>query len=715
MAIKSFNSVGGFSVGETPDTIILPNGDIWTDNGLFTGNVTAQTALKVDSLLHLNGDPWDFEQPAGTTGQLQYNENNDFGASANLTYDDSTQLLSVNGTVDTTLVQTTDLDATGNVVADKLVADVDLTSPSIVTSTITSNSTNADLVLDPNGDGVVVIADDSGGAVGIELGSPSLGSLESNAVTLTTSSSVSNAIAQLNQILGKLVPPSPSDFPAGQTLSVSGLSTYRMTDYVQQDNTATGSRSVAAGTTVSTVLRTSTYSTNTISNAGPGDNGTVSVVLNGATAGSKTLDATLNANGTYGNLVISGNQDYHNIVSSVPADFWSVYSARATGTVTQGWNETYINHSTVGTTNTVYWFYDSSNPGTPQFSSTSFTPGTSPAYEYSSSVPHYSNSTTFDIQFNVNRLSGNTYPTSDTFVTGTAGGAFGAPASKTYTQASISTPLAQNLYVSSGSATVNTTSSVISGFGSSTAGPTISVTNSYSTGTNNFTPGNTVLYKTGVTPSTTRIEETNIYVSTPIGTGSTAVQRIINPGSTDTPTFSAGATSFNSQSSTLQSYDATVVANVLKHDQTNYSTGYLPAGPNLSVGRSNTQYFTFKLVRTSVSKFDIKWTGTIAGLWIALPGSTIDTSSTINGWLDASIAYAGAGVPGANTGAGGNGSNGCALGGVAPLNSAQTNKFVTLTLGTESSSSTATNEIYIRIALSSGQTVSALTLQTATY
>jgi hypothetical protein len=91
----------------------------------------------------------------------------------------------------------------------------------------------------------------------------------------------------------------------------------------------------------------------------------------------------------------------------------------------------------------------------------------------------------------------------------------------------------------------------------------------------------------------------------------------------------------------------------------------------------------------------------------------MDSSSTINGWLDASIAYAGAGVPGA--GPGGNGSNGCALGGVAPLNSAQTNKFVTLTLGTESSSSTATNEIYIRIALSSGQSVSALTLQTATY
>ena len=78
-----------------------------------------------------------------------------------------------------------------------------------------------------------------------------------------------------------------------------------------------------------------------------------------------------------------------------------------------------------------------------------------------------------------------------------------------------------------------------------------------------------------------------------------------------------------------------------------------------------------------------------------------------------SIAYAGAGVPGSNTGAGGNGSDGCALGGTAPLNSNQTNKAVTATFGTVSSSSTGTNEIYVRIALDTGQSVTALSLQAA--
>ena len=67
--------------------------------------------------------------------------------------------------------------------------------------------------------------------------------------------------------------------------------------------------------------------------------------------------------------------------------------------------------------------------------------------------------------------------------------------------------------------------------------------------------------------------------------------------------------------------------------------------------------------------------------------------------------------PGA--GAGGNGSNGAALGGTAPLNSAQTNKSITATFGTVSSSSTVSNEIFVRIKLTSGQTVTALSLQTA--
>ena len=76
-----------------------------------------------------------------------------------------------------------------------------------------------------------------------------------------------------------------------------------------------------------------------------------------------------------------------------------------------------------------------------------------------------------------------------------------------------------------------------------------------------------------------------------------------------------------------------------------------------------------------------------------------------------SAAYGGAGYPGVNSP--GNGSDGCAVGGAVVLNTLASNVSKTCTFGTVSSSSTALNEIYVRIALSAGQTVTALTLQTA--
>jgi hypothetical protein len=545
----------------------------------------------------------------------------------------------------------------------------------------------------------------------IVLGSNTTGLLVSNAVTLTTGTFITNGLAQINQVLGKLVPPSPPNFPgAYRSITINSLvGPYRMTNFTQQDNSA-NSRTVAGGTST-TVLRSSSYTTSTLINVGPGDSGTVTVFKNNVSAGADTL-LTGNGNaGTYNDLVILNNVDYGTITGSA-LGFWSSINVRASGAVANGWNEVYIGHSGTGDrTNVAFWYYDNSAPGTPTFTSASIVP-LSTSLTYSSTVPHYNSSTTFRLGVNVSKLSGDMYPATDTFFTGAAGGAFGAPASNTYSAVGITTPLIRNLYVSSGSVTVNTTSSIISGFNSSSTGPSVTVDNSYTTGSQVFTSAlaNTVLYKTGTASA---MEETSITFGSTVGTGSGLAARIINPGTTDTPTYTASAALFNSTSSTLTANDATIVAATLKHDQTNYSTGYLPAGPNLSTGRTGSQYFTFRFVRTSVSKFDIKYTGTIAGLWVALPGSDMDTTSSINGWMDMSTAYAGSGHPGVNVG--GNGSNGCALGGNAVLNSLVTNGSYTCTFGDVSSSSTATNEIYVRIKLTSSQTVSALTLQTASH
>jgi hypothetical protein len=309
---------------------------------------------------------------------------------------------------------------------------------------------------------------------------------------------------------------------------------------------------------------------------------------------------------------------------------------------------------------------------------------------------------------NVAKLSGDTYYTSDTFITGAAGGAISTPSSVTYTQAGVTTPLARNSYVSSGSAYFTTTAAGATGFGSSSSGPSMTAYNSYSTAAQSFTPGVTVLYKTG---TTTQIEETSLTNSI---TGTPSTFRISNPGATDTPAYTGSEAAFNSQTGPFYTYDATVVAAVLKFDQTNYSTGYQPVGPNLS-GQGASQYFTFKFAKSALSKFDVVYSGTIAGLWVALPGSTLDSTSTLNGWLDLSSAYGGAGKPGANTGAGGNGSNGASTGGTATLNSAVSNKAVTATFGTETSTNSTGNEIYVRIKLTSGQSVTALSIGAASH
>ena len=508
MAIKPFNSVAGFSVGETPANIILSNGYITTNGATFTANIAALGVL-TDNLYYANGVPWDLQEPAGSNTEVQFNNAQDFGASSNFTFDTATANLGVTGNINlVTGYYSGDGYGISNIAAGNIIG-LDLSSISNGTSNVniatsggnvtvgvagnaaimTVTGTGSNIAGTLNVSGIVTVPSTSG-AIDIALGTPTQGNLTSNALTLTTASSVSNSIAQLNQVLGKLVPSSPPAFPASQTLSVQSLSTYRMTDFTQTDNTGTGGKSVAGGTTVTKVRRSSTYTTNAITNAGPGDSGLITLELNGVAAGSRTLTTSLDGNGTYSNLIISNNVDYNAVDSNVAAGFWSVFTADSAGSsIPAGWNEVQITDSAASDTNTPDWYYDSSSPGTPQFTSVSFTADATPSYTYSSTVPHWNNSNAFEIGFNVNRLSGDMYPTSDTFATGSSGGAFSSPVSVSYAGASVTTPLAQNLYVAAGSVAVTTTASIISGFGSSASGPSMSVQNSYATGVQSFTPG----------------------------------------------------------------------------------------------------------------------------------------------------------------------------------------------------------------------------------
>jgi hypothetical protein len=623
---------------------------------------------------------------------------------------------------------------TGNLTTGYIISNVGTTSLTIAGNAITSNTGKIGLgsisnVQITGGTSGYAITTDGAGNLSfasllgnsIQLGANSSGYLVSNAVTLTTSTTVTDAVSQLNYILGKLVPPSPPAFPGATALTLlTSTTSARITNFSQTDNALGNTYQAAAGTTVA-AIRTSTYTTSNITDVGLGDSGTVTVYWNGQAAGANTLVS--GGNVSTGNLRIGRNMDYNSINSAVNANFWRVFTSYATGTALAGWNTVQIGDSYNGAnTNPILFYYDTTTVAGPTFSNVT-TAGTNAVLttnnvSYSSTIPHLTTGSVLRIKGNVANLSGDMYYTSDTFMTGSAGGAWQAPTSVAYSglTPAPATPLVRNLYASSGSAYFETPSTLVtSGFGSSSTGPSMTAYNGYSSTAQAFTSalGVTVLYKIG---TSTQVEETSIPVNS-VGTGSGNGYRIANPGSTNNPAYTGSEAAFNSQTSTLTSSDCINVASgaqgILAWSQTNYSTGYYPVGPNLS-GQAATQYFTMRFVRTAVSKFNIKYTGTIAGLWVAMPGLTesANYSSATNGWYDVSSTYAGAGIPGA--GALGNGSAACAVGGNAVLNSAQTNKSVTATFGTLSSTNSTGNYIYVRVALTSGQSLTALTMETAT-
>jgi len=157
--------------------------------------------------------------------------------------------------------------------------------------------------------------------------------------------------------------------------------------------------------------------------------------------------------------------------------------------------------------------------------------------------------------------------------------------------------------------------------------------------------------------------------------------------------------------------EATIRIGVLKFSANNYSTGYLPPGPNRSGDGANNQYFTMGYQRSGISGFNLNIVAPagVAGVWVAAPGTYIDQTSSLNGWLDATVNYGGSGRPGANTGSGGNGSNGCGSGTLIAANVALNGNY-TITFGNVSLTTATNNVALIRIALASGQTVTTLGL-----
>ena len=158
MALKALNSVGGFSVGEVPANIILANGDITASNATFSGNllisnVNAAWGVKTDNLYYSNGTPWDLQEAAGANKQIQFNDgNNNFGASANFTFDYGTQTLNVTGTANVTQTLNGNVgNFSGNITGANLITGGNVQAENIVNPTANTSIGMG------NGSGIVAI------------------------------------------------------------------------------------------------------------------------------------------------------------------------------------------------------------------------------------------------------------------------------------------------------------------------------------------------------------------------------------------------------------------------------------------------------------------------------------------------------------------------------------------------------------------------------
>jgi hypothetical protein len=150
----------------------------------------------------------------------------------------------------------------------------------------------------------------------------------------------------------------------------------------------------------------------------------------------------------------------------------------------------------------------------------------------------------------------------------------------------------------------------------------------------------------------------------------------------------------------IDTYEATVRGGVLRHDQTNYSTGYLPVGPNYSAGRSGAQYYQVLIDQQFISSFKIVVTGSYGGCWVCMPQNSawMSSLSGTNGWADMFTAYRGSGVPISSE-------PGCAVGTVM---SGSSGTF-TCTFGTESTSNASSPyRILIRWRLDAGDSITAM-------
>jgi len=505
------------------------------------------------------------------------------------------------------------------------------------------------------------------------------------------------------------------------------------------DNSDSNPLSAGAALTSTTARRytSGTIDTQVVNNAFNGAAGTLTAVINGADRGNKTFSTATGENGTFTSLVVSDQDDAHETIgaSTYPTDFYQTFDAKITQALSSysvGVNDQRLEHSTTGNTNYVAVVYDDIT-ATPSISSNgTLSEGTAGTKRYISGIPYYNTgSPTVNLTgVQVSNLTGQAYTDVSNIVevdtaTNQEGTSSAGTVNTDYNYSAIdgsSTMLSGGIPITdTGVSSAYTLGTLAVGITSSSVRTIdrvkVRARNANGAGSYSENTTNIAVH----TAAQSGISEIAIAVSDSLGaTHDDDGVRIFdfNAATTNNPSFN-GSTNFYTNSPYTEASDpgvsgtkeATIRLGVLQYDVTDYSSGYLPVGPDRS-GDTGTQYFTFAFRRSNMANFDINITSSgVAGLWIAAPGTAIDSASGLSGWLDASTTYGGSGVPGSDTGNGGNGSDGCAFtSGDRIATSTSLSGGYTMTLGTENGSNATGNVILVRIALTSGQSVTALSV-----
>ena len=505
-------------------------------------------------------------------------------------------------------------------------------------------------------------------------------------------------------------------------------------------NSTTARRYVDTTTIDTTVMNG--FLVNDANGTGSTVNQTVTASINASASGARTFTTTEGGanNGTFTRLVTSDHKDYDQVDSSYPQRLYLVADAKITQDLADysvGLSAQRLESSAGGNTGYVHVLKDDVT-ATPTTTIGTVAEGTQGTYRYVSGVPYYNTgSPTVTVTgTTIEDFTGQAYQDTtsphevdnDTNQESTSGDVI---TNSDFTYANVdgaSTMLSSGIPVTDtgvgsaytiGAVTVPITSSGVRSV------KTIKARSKNANGTGSYDSSSTKIQVYTASLLSLDDEADGITVSDSLGAGfDDDAVRISGFGSLsgDTPSL-FDSSNANYYTDSAWSGAVTVAGTneaisrfgTIKHFTTDLSSGYLPAGPDLATGRDGgeAQYFTFAFRRTTMSNFTVRLSGIVSGVFIAAPGTAIDSASSLNGWLDASITYGGSGVPGANTGSGGNGSNGCAFtsGDRILDGTSYSNSTFTLTLGSENATNATGNNVLIRIKLESGDSITALSIE----